>query len=112
MSKEPAPDEDNTAVEDEDDSILEFTEETPAKKQRLTDKVDTALIGYLSKTEVKDANYHFCMGIAENMRKMTDAQASYAKIRIQQVRYEVEFPQFHNSNVIPSGATTDNIHLQ
>jgi hypothetical protein len=111
MSKEPAPDEDNTAVEDEDDSILEFMEETPAKKQRLTDKVDTALIGYFSKTEVKDANYHFCMGIAENMRKMTDAQASYAKIRIQQVMYEVEFPQFHNSNVIPSGATTD-INLQ
>jgi hypothetical protein len=83
MKRSQAPDEDfEEETRTEDDSYHELTDDAGPKKIKLTEKLDTALLGYLSKAEVKDSNYHFCMGIAENLRKLTDAQASYAKVRI------------------------------
>lgn len=65
-----------------------------SKKARLSDKVDDALLGYLSArtTEVKDVNHHFCMALAEQMRGFSPALAAYARSKIQHVMYEIEFP--------------------
>jgi hypothetical protein len=79
------------------DSNPEFTDEAGLKKMNLTDKLDIALLGHLSNAEVKDSSCHFCIEIADNLRKLTDAQASYAKVRIQQVMYEVDVPQQHTN---------------
>lgn len=59
------------------------------------DDLDKALAGYLTKKSEqgeKDANYHFCMGICRQLRGFTPAMAALAKMKIQQVMLEVEFP--------------------
>lgn len=60
---------------------------------KMTDKVDVALLGYLSKQEIKDSHFYYCMGLADDMRKMTTAQCAYAKMKIQQIMYEIECTQ-------------------
>ena len=67
----------------------------------MSEKVDAALLGYLEKQNIKDSNHHFCMALADDLRKMTAAQSSYAKTKIQQIMYEIEFPQ--NTTPAPGG---------
>lgn len=67
----------------------------------MSEKVYAALLGYLEKQGVKHLNHHFCMALADDLRKVTPAQASFAKSKIQQMMYEVEFPQ--NATPAPVG---------
>ena len=75
----------------------------PAPKKKKGDNVDQALVQYLSAatTESKDSNYHFAMSLCQQLRQLTPASASYAKFRIQQLMYEVEYNMIENqfSNV-------------
>lgn len=103
LEKTPAPEDttdrhDNSCGADADKDDCSKAETSP-KKIKMSEKVDAALLGYLEKQVVKDSNHHFCMALADDLRKMTPAQASFAKIKIQQVMYEVEFP--HNATPAP-----------
>ncbi|OXA48457.1 Transcription factor Adf-1 [Folsomia candida] len=107
LEKTPAPDETTNGRDrhhsrgpdlDEDDPIKP---ETISKKMKMSEKVDAALLGYLENQNIKDSNHHFFMALADDLRKMTTAQSAYAKIKIQQIMYEVEFPQ--NTTPVPGG---------
>ena len=62
-----------------------------------SEDLDKALAGYLNQKSAKDnqknENYHFCMGIYQQLQKLNPASASFARMRIQQIMYEVEYPQ-------------------
>lgn len=96
-------DSENSKTEEE----FEEKEELPyKKKKKMSDKVDEALLGYLSANaqqkqqdpEMKDVNHHFCMGVAEQLRGFTPALAAYARSRITNLLYELEYPQYASTN--------------
>ena len=79
----------------------------PPPKKKKNDDVDQALVQYLSSAtnEPKDSHYHFAMGLCHQLRQLTPASASYAKFRIQQIMYEIEYNMINDQFPSENGSS-------
>ena len=66
------------------------------KRKREADEVDLEILRHL-KSEQDEANL-YVLSVAERLRKLSPEQLSLARLKIEQVLYEVQYPPLSSYN--------------